>query len=264
MTITAPPSRGRRRTVPNTQPRAQSAGQPQAARARSAPPETGSGQRKSRSAASQRAYDRKAQRQSVLTADRRPPVPRRTPFVLLVMGMLAVGLISSLWLSTVASADSYRLEQAQLQARNLSERSEQLRQEVASLQTAPELAKRARQLGLVPSPEPARLVVRPDGTVQVVGKPAAAVGPAPSGTALRADQQPGADAAQPSSPAPQPSAPPSPSVQASPVQPSPVQPSPAPQSPGQASPTPSTPSPGLPARSPAQTRPAENQPAGGG
>lgn len=103
----------------------------------------------------------------------------RTPFVLLAMALLAGGLVAALWLSTAAAGDSYRLEQAQSQARGLSERAEQLRQEVANLQTAPELARRARDLGMVPTGDPARLVVQPDGTVLVVGTPAPATPPPP-------------------------------------------------------------------------------------
>jgi cell division protein FtsB len=156
-----------------------------------------------RSAAAQRAYARRAQRQGYGAVVAAP----RTPFVLLAMALLAGGLVAALWLSTAAAGDSYRLEQARAQARGLSERAEQLRQEVASLQTAPELARRARDLGMVPTGDPARLVVQPDGTVQVVGTPVPAtpppplVPPAPPASAPPAAAQPPADgqvpAAQP-------------------------------------------------------------------
>lgn len=207
MTITTPPTRTRApqpgRTQPATKPQPGKAqpgktqpGKAQPGRTRPTPADTASP--RARSAASQRAYARKAQRQAVLTG--RAAVARRAPFVLVVMGLLAVGLITSLWLSTAASADSYRLEQARLQARELSERSEQLRQEVANLQTAPELARRARDLGMVPSGEPARLVAQPDGTVLVVGKPTPAVDPvaeaaAAAAAAAAAQAQAAADAA---------------------------------------------------------------------
>ena len=172
MTITAPPPRTRtrvqpRRTVPAEVPPAP----------RTAPP---ADRTRTRSAASQRAYARKALRQAIHSGERRAMQVRRAPFVLLVMAMLAGGLVASLWLSTAAAADSYRLEQARLQARELSERTEQLRQEVAALQTAPELARRARDLGMVPTVDPARLVVQSDGTVLVVGEPAPATAPPPA------------------------------------------------------------------------------------
>lgn len=174
MTITTPPTRTRAPQPGRTQPgKAPTKAQP--GRTRSAPSDTVAA--RTRSAASQRAYARRAQRQAILTG--RAAVAKRAPFVLVVMALLAAGLVTSLWLSTAASADSYRLEQARQQARDLSERSEQLRQEVANLQTAPQLAEHARRLGMVPSGEPAVLVVQPDGTVVVVGEPAPATAPAP-------------------------------------------------------------------------------------
>lgn len=97
--------------------------------------------------------------------------------MLLVMALLGVTLVSTLWLSTAATADSYRLQSARKLARNLTERSESLRREVASLETAPELARRARELGMVPAGDPARLLVRPDGTVVLIGRPQRAAAP---------------------------------------------------------------------------------------
>lgn len=195
MTITAPPPR----TRPRVQPRRATAPDSPAARtappaARSAPPAE---RTRTRSAASQRAYARKALRQAAHNGERRAMQLRRAPFVLLVMAMLAVGLVASLWLSTAAAADSYRLEQASLQTRELSERAERLRQEVATLQTAPELARRARDLGMVPTGEPARLVLQADGSVLVVGEPAPVTAPAPPAPPAPAGtspaQQPPAD-----------------------------------------------------------------------
>src|SRR5689334_20922487 len=59
----------------------------------------------------------------------------RAPFVLTVMVLLGVGLVATLWLSTAAAADSYRLQDARTAARDLSERSERLHREVAALQS---------------------------------------------------------------------------------------------------------------------------------
>jgi hypothetical protein len=95
------------------------------------------------------------------------------------MVLLAVALVATLWLSTAAAADSYHLQSAQERARNLTERSENLSREVANLETAPELARRARGLGMVPAGDPAQLVVRPDGTVVLIGEPRRATAPAP-------------------------------------------------------------------------------------
>ena len=133
-----------------------------------------------RSPAVARAYARRAQRTGA--ARHRAPDSADagwTPFVLLVMVLLGVALISTLWLSTAATADSYHLQRARTVARNLAERSENLSREVATLETAPELARRARELGMVPAGNPARLVVRSDGTVILIGQPRRATAPAP-------------------------------------------------------------------------------------
>ncbi|MDN5861751.1 MAG: hypothetical protein L0H84_24385, partial [Pseudonocardia sp.] len=118
--------------------------------------------------AADRAYQRRAVRLSRLsslgglwTGTRQAmgaSTPGRTPFVLMVMGLLAVGLAAILWLSTAAAADAYRLTDARAAARALQEQSGTLRIEVSVLQSAPELARRATALGLVPAHDPARLV----------------------------------------------------------------------------------------------------------
>ena len=95
-----------------------------------------------RSPAVARAYARRAQR----TAPRHgcpDSADARTPFVMLVMALLATALIATLWLSTAATADSYHLESARKTVRNLTERSEGLSRAVATLETAPELARPA-------------------------------------------------------------------------------------------------------------------------
>jgi hypothetical protein len=143
---------------------------------------------------------------------------------MLVMALLAMALVATLWLSTAATADSYHLESARKAVRNLTERSEGLSRAVATLETAPELARRARELGMVPAGDPARLIVGPDGNVVLVGEPRRAVAPAP----------PPAPAV---GPAPPPSAvPPAvavPTVPLVPAQPAPAQPAPAQPAPPQ-------------------------------
>jgi hypothetical protein len=113
-------------------------------------------------------------------------VPRRAsaiapkaPFVILVMAVLATGLAAILWLSTQAATDSYRLETARKQTTDLSYQAEQLRRQVAEMDSAPSLVQRAQELGLVPVGDPARLVVRPDGSVTVFGTPSPAKAPPP-------------------------------------------------------------------------------------
>jgi hypothetical protein len=93
------------------------------------------------------------------------------------MVLLAVGLVATLWLSTAAAAGSYHLQDARTAALQLSQQSQRLQREVADLESAPELARRAQALGMVPVQDAARLVVAPDGSVTVVGEPRAAVPP---------------------------------------------------------------------------------------
>jgi cell division protein FtsI (penicillin-binding protein 3) len=154
-----------------------------------------------------RAYAKRDDRLRRLVGGRtqRAAVPAgRAQFVLLVMGLLAVGLIVTLWLSTAAAADSYRLQDARDTARTLTEQSEQLRRQVTAMDSAPALAQRAGQLGMVPVQDSARLVVAPDGSVTLVGLPKAAIAapvPAPAPVAAPAGPAaPTADAALESQP----------------------------------------------------------------
>ncbi|MHA6783879.1 hypothetical protein ACVGOW_23240 [Pseudonocardia saturnea] len=133
--------------------------------------------------AAQRAYAKRDERLRRLVGGVRParsgPSTRRAQFVLFVMVLLGVGLVLTLWLSTAAAADSYRLQDARAAAGTLSEQVEQLRREVAVAASAPELARRAVEMGMVPVQDPARLVVGTDGAVTVVGEPMVAARPAP-------------------------------------------------------------------------------------
>jgi len=135
-----------------------------------------------RGTATSRAYARRNDRLRRVVGGRAPrgaPSTGRAKFVLLVMALLGTGLVLTLWLSTAAAADSYRLQDARSAARALSEQSEQLRREVTAMDAAPALAQRASELGMVPVQDSARLVVAPDGTVTVAGTPKAAIATAP-------------------------------------------------------------------------------------
>jgi hypothetical protein len=138
---------------------------------------------RSRNAAAQRAYARRAQREG-----RRIERPveedldrgtGRASFVVLIIVVLTVGVAATLWLSTQAIADSYRLEQAKAEADRLAERAADLQREVTEKESAASLADRARAMGMIPSGDPARLIVQPDGTVVVVGEPTPVQPPAP-------------------------------------------------------------------------------------
>jgi hypothetical protein len=101
------------------------------------------------------------------------------PFVLLIMVLLTSGLVATLWLSTAAAADSYRLDAARQATRDRTEEVERLHRDVAAMQSAPALAAAAQRIGMVPAGVPAVILVHPDGTSQVVGTPAKARAAAP-------------------------------------------------------------------------------------
>lgn len=138
---------------------------------------------RSRTAAAQRAYARRAQREG-----RRIERPveddldrgaGRASFVALIIAVLTVGIVATLWLSTQAIADSYRLEEAKREADRLAEYAGGLQREVTEKESAASLAERAKAMGMVPAGDPARLVVHEDGTVTVVGEPTPVQAPAP-------------------------------------------------------------------------------------
>ncbi|WP_199431865.1 septum formation initiator [Qaidamihabitans albus] len=145
---------------------------------------------RNRSTAAERAYARRAQRVDSL---RRAPAaaegrrrrlalgwPRsRASFVLVQMALLAVGVAATLWLSTQAIADSYRLEQLRQTNAGLAEQAERLQRQVTTQESPSSLADRAKALGMVPGGNPARIVVQEDGSIRVVGEPEQATAPAP-------------------------------------------------------------------------------------
>ncbi|MPY83911.1 MAG: hypothetical protein GEV00_11450 [Actinophytocola sp.] len=145
----------------------------------------------SRSSAAQKAYARRAQRTAAVdhvehgrsaTATGvgsllRVRLPRsRASFVLLVMALLATGVVLTMWLSTQAIADSYRLERMRTETARLAERADQLQRQVAQEESVTTLATRAEQLGMVQSGNPARIVVSENGKRTLVGKPRPAGG----------------------------------------------------------------------------------------
>jgi outer membrane murein-binding lipoprotein Lpp len=141
---------------------------------------------RTRSVAAQRAYDRRAHRtQNVrgaavsTAAARQPAMAPKAPFVVMVMVVLGTGLASIMWLSTQAAADSFKLNQARTEATNLSRQVDQLRRDVAGMESPTELAKQAERLGMVQPGDPARIRVLPDGRVEEFGKPKAAAAPVP-------------------------------------------------------------------------------------
>jgi hypothetical protein len=175
--VTGPASRTGTKAQP--QPKERGTGKP------SAQPERTTGG-KNRSAAAERAYARRAQRTDRVTgavaspkAERKQGSASRATFVVLVMVLLVGGVIATLWFSTQATADAYRLEQAKNTTNQLQVQVGQLQQEVAQQDSPPSLAQRAQQLGMVPAGDPAHLVVGTNGKVAVIGTPSVATRPAP-------------------------------------------------------------------------------------
>ncbi|MGW4060876.1 hypothetical protein ACWEGE_21505 [Amycolatopsis sp. NPDC004747] len=145
-----------------------------------------------RTSAAERAYARRAQRADLLKEREARPEPKARPaelaekpkfklkallpksrasFVLMMMALLAAGVATTLWLTTQAIADSYRLEQLRTTNAHLAEQKEQLQRDVAKAESPASLAPAAQQLGMVPGGDPARIVVGPDGKTSLVGEP---------------------------------------------------------------------------------------------
>jgi len=110
----------------------------------------------------------------------------RIPFVMLVIGALALGLGITLWLSTASAQRSYQLGSARTVNDALSRQKEALERDVLEAQSAPALADAARDLGMIPSRDTAHLVQDPAGNWVVVGmpKPAQGAPPPPLNTKL--------------------------------------------------------------------------------
>ncbi|EFV14394.1 hypothetical protein [Segniliparus rugosus] len=95
---------------------------------------------------------------------------RRVPFVIGVIGLLAVGLAATLWLATRSTEDASTLSAMRLHNRELQQEKERLERDMERGQSVTELARRAGDLGMVPAQDVAKLVPQPDGSVQVVGQ----------------------------------------------------------------------------------------------
>ncbi|MFI6869579.1 hypothetical protein [Nocardia sp. NPDC050406] len=139
-----------------------------------------------KSGAAQRAYAKRRNREQdragspTLPRGGEPVLAGRIPFVASIIALLGCGLALTLLLTTRAAEDSYQLGDARAVNTQLSDERAALQRQVEAADSAPELAARARELGMIPARDPARLVIAPDGSVTVVGTPAPAQGsPAP-------------------------------------------------------------------------------------
>ena len=105
-----------------------------------------------------------------------PPEPvaaPRTPFVLLVLTLVAGGIVGLLVLNTAINADAFKITALKDQQTKLDTQEQQLNQELAELQSPGNLQAAATRLGLVPAGTPAYIHL-PDGRILNVPQPAGA------------------------------------------------------------------------------------------
>ncbi len=127
----------------------------------------------------------------------------RIPFVMLVIGALALGLGITLWLSTASAQRSYQLGSARTVNDALSQQKEALERDVLEAQSAPALADAARNLGMIPSRDAAHLIQDPAGNWVVVGTPKPAQGAPPPPLNIKLpDPAPPAPPVKPAAPKP--------------------------------------------------------------
>jgi Tfp pilus assembly protein PilX len=101
------------------------------------------------------------------------------PFALLVLGVLGIGLVALLMLNTAMDENSVKTAQAQQRQAALTDREQQLAQQLAGLSAPAALASQAAALGLVPNPQPAFLNPT-TGAVLGTASPAPTPSPSPS------------------------------------------------------------------------------------
>jgi hypothetical protein len=110
-------------------------------------------------------------------ANRSRPAPQhagRTPFVLLVLGLLGGGLVLLLGLNTVSAANELRRHDFASRDQSIAASLVELRNAVAASAAPQNLARHAAEYGMVPAGAPAFLVVGPAGSVRVLGSAAPA------------------------------------------------------------------------------------------
>lgn len=142
-----------------------------------------------------------------------PSNAARTPFVLLVVLLLGGGLITLLLLNSALNEGSFRLSELKKRTTELTDDQQALQRDVDSASEPDALARRARELGMVPGGSPAFL--GPNG--QVRGVPSAASA-APTTAVPKPDTPEPPPAAAPStSPSSLPRSTPSPSAPGTPA-----------------------------------------------
>ncbi|WP_141397256.1 hypothetical protein [Mobilicoccus massiliensis] len=103
--------------------------------------------------------------------------PRRLPFVLFCSALLAAGLMVLLFINTSLAQGAYRLHDLRVTSVALQEDEQQLREQLATLESPVHLSKAAEEIGMVPGTVPVFLDV---SDRSITGKPTPA--PTPSST----------------------------------------------------------------------------------
>lgn len=107
---------------------------------------------------------------------RHAPRPPRTPFVLLVLGLIIGGMCALLALNTASAANEVARHSLAARGEGLAARVADLQNQVAASAAPANLANAAGSLGMVPAGNPAFLVVGRDGQVRVMGSPGPVTG----------------------------------------------------------------------------------------
>jgi hypothetical protein len=160
MTATAARARGKPSTRERSQTHSSAADRAYARRAgRTAP--------RSVSRSARNGFARQAAN-ATRTPSRAQQTYSRASFVVLVIALLCTGIAATLWLSTQATADSYRLEHLTKSTDHLRQRVDDTQRYVMRHESPQSLARRAKAMGMVPAQDPAKLVVGADGNVRVI------------------------------------------------------------------------------------------------
>ncbi|WP_405901531.1 septum formation initiator family protein [Streptomyces sp. NBC_00727] len=110
-----------------------------------------------------------------------PSTAARAPFVLLVVLLLGGGLITLLLLNSALNEGSFELSELKKRTTELTDEQQALQRDVDASSEPDALARRARELGMVPGGGPAFL--NPDGTIWGVpskAPPAPVIAPPPT------------------------------------------------------------------------------------
>lgn len=98
-----------------------------------------------------------------MTAPKHAPHARRTPFVILVLGLIASALLTLLALNTASAANEVRRHDIADQDQSIAARVEQLQVDAQNSAAPQNVARAAGQLGMVPAGEAGFIVIGKDG-----------------------------------------------------------------------------------------------------